>query len=59
MDSCFELARTEFSAKPDAANVEYATGPLDGGSGFAHLSLGNIGNIGLYHAGLNPIASLG
>ena len=59
IDGGSNLARTEFSADFDAAkNVPPAGTPV-GSGGFAFLNLSYVGNIGMYHAGLNPAANLG
>ena len=53
------LARTELRAKLYDANIVPLTSPLVRGNGLAYLNLGNIGSVGLHHAGLNPAANLG
>ena len=59
MDGGSDLARTEFSTKPDAANLVPPTGPIAGSYGFTYLNLDNIGNTGLQHIGLNPTDNVG
>ena len=59
MDGGYDLARTELSAKPDAANMVPSAGLYARSCGFACLNLGFVGNFRLHHAGLNLAANLG
>ena len=58
MNDGSDLAKTDLCSLPSIANVAPPTGPA-GSSSFTYPKIGNVGSIGLNHAGLNSVANVG